>query len=350
MGGAWSRSGSARCDGAWLEAGRVARHQRKSCAAYSMFHWCGSSDSASLRPAQSRRSFHPDMPDRLRTSGLSVPGNGRRRPPATSGGWWPRRTRRCRGRRRRTPSRSRRRCRSPRRDRLAQLLVREVVSLHPLRVSARPPLAAAVLVLPDEFLLLSVHADHRLPRRLMLAHLVVDIAELGVAVRVLGALDLLGRGLQAVAGVVDGRRTSHSLHRCPRPVSAADSCRVDLIVHRSGDSGSPRVSGSTRRSSAAVSSASTVSARLRPAPARRTRPESVAPLSSCPHPESPSTCRPGRARHHRDPAPPGLTRLHRHPQPALPLIQHRRQQRKLADTSLSRSAAVTTSHRVRQKS
>ncbi len=90
----------------------------------------------------------------------------------------------------------------PVRDRLAQLLVREVVSLHPLRVSARPPLAAAVLVLPDEFLLLSVHADHRLPRRMMLAHLVVDIAELGVAVRVLGALDLLGRGLQAVAGVV----------------------------------------------------------------------------------------------------------------------------------------------------
>ena len=41
-------------------------------------------------------------------------GSGRRRSPATSGGWWPRRTRRCRGRCRRSPSRRRRPCRRPR--------------------------------------------------------------------------------------------------------------------------------------------------------------------------------------------------------------------------------------------
>ena len=63
------------------------------------------------------------------------PGNGGADLPATSGGWWRRRTRRCRGRRRRSPSRSRRRRRRPRTGSPCPLWVREVVSLHPLRVA-----------------------------------------------------------------------------------------------------------------------------------------------------------------------------------------------------------------------
>lgn len=98
--------------------------------------------------------------------------------------------------------------------------------------------------------------------------------------------------------------------------------------------------GATRRSNAAVNAGFTVSARLRPAPARRIRPESAAPLSSSSTPRVTVERAAPVARHHRDPAVPGLTGLHRHPQPTLPLVEHRRQQRKLA-----RDLALTISDR-----
>jgi hypothetical protein len=58
---------------------------------------------------------------------------------------------------------------------------------------------------------------------------------------------------------------------CPCRVSWLASCVVLLHVQRNGDVGSPRVMGSTNRSSAAANSGSTSVARLRPAPGLRTR-------------------------------------------------------------------------------
>ena len=52
------------------------------------------------------------------------------------------------------------------------------------------------------FLLLAVHAEHRHPGGQGRGDGVVDVAELGIAVRVLGAFQGLGVGLQAVAGLV----------------------------------------------------------------------------------------------------------------------------------------------------
>ena len=49
-------------------------------------------------------------------------------------------------------------------------------------------------------------------------------------------------------------------------------CRSDFVVQRSGDIGSPRSSGSTNARSAATRSRSCALSRLRPPPARRTRP------------------------------------------------------------------------------
>jgi hypothetical protein len=66
-------------------------------------------------------------------------------------------------------------------------------------VSGRPPLAARVLVVADELLLPGVHADHRLTGTHVPSGLLVDVAELGVTVRVLPALDGLGAGLRAEA-------------------------------------------------------------------------------------------------------------------------------------------------------
>ena len=68
--------------------------------------------------------------------------------------------------------------------------------------------------------------------------------------------------------------------RWPWRVSSPASVRVDLVVHRSGDIGSPRSSGSTRASSAGRSPGSTSAARLRPPPGRRARPSGSAPESS----------------------------------------------------------------------
>ena len=61
------------------------------------------------------------------------------------------------------------------------------------------PLPALVGQVADHLLLLGVHADHRLARPQVLLGLLVEVAELAVAVGMLGALDLLGGGLQRVA-------------------------------------------------------------------------------------------------------------------------------------------------------
>ena len=82
---------------------------------------------------------------------------------------------------------------------LAEGLVGEVVDLDLLGVAGWTPLPATVLVGPHQLFLLGVDADHRIPGIQVVLRLVVEVAELGVAVGVLIALDGLGVGLQAVA-------------------------------------------------------------------------------------------------------------------------------------------------------
>ena len=62
-------------------------------------------------------------------------------------------------------------------------------------------------------------------------------------------------------------------------LGADDSTRVDFTVHRNGDIGSPRTSGSTSASSAGRRPGSR-SAALGPPPGRRTRPSGSSPASS----------------------------------------------------------------------
>ena len=66
-----------------------------------------------------------------------------------------------------------------------------------LRIALRPVFAPAVLIRPDEFLLLGVHADHRLTSSQRGLDLLIDVVKLGVAVSVPAALQGLGIGLQA---------------------------------------------------------------------------------------------------------------------------------------------------------
>lgn len=58
---------------------------------------------------------------------------------------------------------------------------------------------------------------------------------------------------------------------CPRPVKAAASFRVDLVVQANNDIGSPRLSGSISASGSRTMSGSLSASALRPPPATRTR-------------------------------------------------------------------------------
>jgi hypothetical protein len=87
----------------------------------------------------------------------------------------------------------------PIRDGLAQGGIGEVVDVDLFGLARRLPLPATVGEAPDQLLLLGVHAHHRLAGGQMLLGLLVEVAELGVTVGMLGALQGLGRPLQPVA-------------------------------------------------------------------------------------------------------------------------------------------------------
>jgi hypothetical protein len=82
-------------------------------------------------------------------------------------------------------------------DCLAQVLVDEVVRAHRHRAALGPVLLPAVGEVPDQLLLLGIHADHRVPGVLAGPGLLADVAELRVPVRVLGTFNGLGVALQA---------------------------------------------------------------------------------------------------------------------------------------------------------
>jgi hypothetical protein len=73
----------------------------------------------------------------------------------------------------------------------------EVVDVGLHRLTGRLVLPAAVAEVADQFLLLAVHTDHRLPGGYVLFGRGVDVGELGIPVRVAPALDGLGVALQA---------------------------------------------------------------------------------------------------------------------------------------------------------
>jgi hypothetical protein len=74
--------------------------------------------------------------------------------------------------------------------------------------------------------------------------------------------------------------TTSAETRRPWRVSSVARLRVDFVVHRSGDIGSPRRSGSTNAGSADRRPGLRSTTRLRPPPDRRTRPNGAAPESS----------------------------------------------------------------------
>src|SRR5947209_3844100 len=93
--------------------------------------------------------------------------------------------------------------------------------------------------------------------------------------------------------------------------SSLASLRTLLLVQRSGDCGSPRVTGSTSRSRSSLKPASLLTLLLRPPPFLRTRPSpTLAPSCSSLIPLADDrTGEPSRSRDHRNPSPSDRQRL-----------------------------------------
>ncbi len=78
------------------------------------------------------------------------------------------------------------------RDRLAEVRVLKVVNPHFFGFAFGSPFLPAVLEISDQFLLLGVHRDDRLPAPLERFDLLIDELELSVAIGVRATLCLFG--------------------------------------------------------------------------------------------------------------------------------------------------------------
>ncbi len=155
---------------------------------------------------------------------------------------------------------------------LAQKGVAEVMHADLFRLALRTPIPASILEIPDQFLLFRIHRDRRLTTVEEPRHLGAEVLELRVSVGMRGPFARLAVALQAVPRLVEQGRHGAVAHRMRLPGQfLGQRARVLLIVHRSGDSGSPRDVGSTKPSSAGSNCGSFRIARRRPPPGRRMR-------------------------------------------------------------------------------
>src|ERR1017187_1521751 len=149
---------------------------------------------------------------------------------------------------------------------------RKVVPVYFNRLLCGKPLLAAIIVVSEQFLLLGVHRYYRHPRRQGSLHRGVDMTELRIAVGMIRTFLRLPIALQTV--VLIAQKLCHFLMTDRMLLSCQLSSQSPgaLQIHRRGDSGSPRVSGSIRRSNETSSLGSRSTMFFRPAPDRRTRP------------------------------------------------------------------------------
>ena len=156
---------------------------------------------------------------------------------------------------------------------------------HRHRAALGLVLLLAVGEVPDQLLLLGIHADHRVHGHLAGLGVPADVAELRIPVRMLGTFNGLGVTLQAEPLFPQQAGNGAALALWHWRANSPASLRVDLVVHRSGYIGSPRSCGSTSTTSAGRSPASRSAASLRLPPGRRARPSGSAPESSSSMPQ-----------------------------------------------------------------
>ena len=117
----------------------------------------------------------------------------------------------------------------------------QVVHLDWLWLPRGEPFSTGILVVSDQLLLLGVDGNHRLSLpRAGFGH-GVDVLELGVSIRVVGALSGLEVGLQTEAQAAQQAADQLRPAVKPRSASAADRRRWSSPTHNKAASGSPRI-------------------------------------------------------------------------------------------------------------
>ena len=243
------------------------------------------------------------------------------------------RTRRCRGRCPPTPTRCWRPRRRPRTGwpcpaRGSRKSCTLTGSGSPLGCHSRPPFLKSPT---SSFFLVSTLITG-CPAARCVADLLVEVAELGVAVGMLAALDGLGVGLQAEPHRSrSSRATVRSLTGCPcRGQRRRPASRVDFDVHRNGDIGSPRVSGSTNAENVGHQLRVGLGQPLAPTARRADPRRRLGQPVEFPHsPSNGVRVHTGRRGDRLDAAPTKLLGLHPEQQAPLPLVQVRAQRRVL---------------------
>lgn len=141
----------------------------------------------------------------------------------------------------------------------------------PDRVLALTPGAAGPVAVAEPFLGLGVDADHRLSAVEEVGGGGVEVGELGVAVRKGVAFRGLDRAQQAVSQTVEQVPDSSRAGPVALRGKGRSQGYSDRVVHRNGETGSPRVCGSISSSSAGSRPGSVTVSGSRPAPRARIR-------------------------------------------------------------------------------
>ena len=174
-----------------------------------------------------------------------------------------------------------------------------------LRRARRLPLLARILEIADQFLLLGVDRDHRLARAREVAAVALMCSNWALRSGCAVPSRRLLEGLQAVPQRVEHAPHRRRTHAPAVLTNAAVNFARLLHVQRSGDIGSPRVSGSTSISTAAATPGWVSSIPGRPAPLRGSASVTATPAANSRRPfaivcrASPSPPRRARRRHTR---------------------------------------------------
>src|ERR1700736_5370668 len=94
----------------------------------------------------------------------------------------------------------------------------EIMHANLFRIPLRPPLPPSVFELSQQFLLLGVNRYHRLAEGDVAPNFVINVLELGIAVRMRISLLGLAVGLQAVTQLMQQLRDYWIAHLMPHPV------------------------------------------------------------------------------------------------------------------------------------
>ena len=129
------------------------------------------------------------------------------------------------------------------RDGLPTGIRREIVDEHRFRLARWLPFPPSVLELANQFLLLRVDRNHRLPAPQEPDCRRIDVLKLGIAVRVRGALTPLLRGLQAVAQLPEEAAHGRRTHTPPALRQRRRELRATLARPPQPATSGPRASG-----------------------------------------------------------------------------------------------------------